>query len=102
MESGAAEFVDPRPWAVGSIRDTYREHPHIGPVLPAVGYGAAMVAELEATVNAVPADTVLVGTPIDLGRVLRVNKRVVRVRYEFRDVNRPTLEAIIRDRFPPR
>jgi predicted GTPase len=97
--AGAAEVVDPRAWAVGSIRETFRDHPHLGPVLPAMGYGTAMIAELEATVNAVPADVVVVGTPIDLTHVLEVNKPVARVRYEFRDAGRPTLEDIIRERF---
>jgi predicted GTPase len=95
----AAEVVDPRPWAVGSLRDVYSECPHLGPVLPAMGYGRAMIAELEQTVNAVPADAVLAGTPIDLGRLLRVNKPVVRARYEFRDAGRPSLADILRERF---
>jgi predicted GTPase len=64
-----------------------------------MGYGRSMVAELERTVNAVPADVVVAGTPIDLGRVLRPNKPVVRARYEFRDAGRPTLADILRERF---
>lgn len=97
----AAEIVDPRPWAVGSIRETYREHPHLGPVLPAMGYGAAMIAELEATIQAVPAEVVVVGTPIDLTHVLQVAQPIVRARYEFQDVGSPTLGDLIRSRFAP-
>jgi predicted GTPase len=94
----AAEVVDPRPWAVGSLREVYREYRHIGPVLPAMGYGRSMIAELEQTVNAVPADVVLAGTPIDLGRLLQVNKPVARARYEFQDTSQLTLAGIVRER----
>jgi predicted GTPase len=97
--SHAAEVVDPRPWAVGSIQDVYRQFAHIGPVLPAMGYGAEMIAELERTVNAVPADVVVTGTPINLARLLRVNKPVIRAGYEFQDVGDEGLGEIIRDRF---
>jgi predicted GTPase len=98
----AAELIDPRPWAVGSIQHVYRDHPHLGPVLPAMGYGPAMIAELEATVRAVPADIVVVGTPIDLTHVLKVRQPIVRARYEFQDTGQPTLEELIRARFGPR
>jgi predicted GTPase len=96
---GAATVVDPRPYAVGSIRATYEQYPGIGPVLPAMGYGPDMVEELEQTINAADADVVLVGTPIDLGRFLRLNKAVQRARYEVEEVTRPTLDELLRSRF---
>jgi predicted GTPase len=88
---GAAEIVDPRPYAVGSIAETYRNYPAIGTILPAMGYGEQQVRELEATIAAVPCDVVIVGTPIDLGRVLRIDRPVVRVRYDLQELGRPTL-----------
>jgi predicted GTPase len=83
------ELVDPRPFAAGSIRDAYLRHPHIGPVLPALGYGREMIRELEETVNQAEADVVVAGTPIDLTRVLRLNKPAVRARYELKEIGRP-------------
>jgi predicted GTPase len=96
---GAAGVVDPRPYAVGSIRETFRAYPGIGPVLPAMGYGREMIADLEQTINAVRADVVLVGTPVDLGRFLRVNKTLIRVRYEMQECHSPTFEDVLSDRF---
>jgi predicted GTPase len=96
---GAAAVVDPRPYAVGSIRATYEQYPGIGPVLPAMGYGPDMIAELEQTINAADADAVVVGTPIDLGRFLRLNKPAQRARYEVEEVTRPTLDELLRARF---
>jgi len=96
--AGAAELVDPRPYLVGSLRDTFEAYPHIGALLPAMGYGDGMVADLEATINATPADVVVAGTPIDLGRLINTGKPVVRVRYDLRVVSRPALEEIVRDR----
>ncbi len=98
---GAAEIVDPRPYAVGSIRETYAKYPTTGPVLPAMGYGEAQIRELEATINAVPADLVLVATPINLSRLIRVNKPVQRVWYELQEIGRPTLEDVLAPRFAP-
>ena len=95
---GAAELVDPRPYAVGSIRETFARYPHIGPLLPAMGYGAAQIAELEATINATPCDLVLVATPIDIRRVARIEHPTDRVRYELQVIGTPSLEAIIRER----
>jgi len=88
---GAAEIVDPRPFAVGSIADTFRTYPGIGTLLPAVGYGDQQVRDLEATIAAVPCDAVVVGTPIDLGRLVRIAQPVVRARYEMQELGRPTL-----------
>jgi len=88
---GAAEVVDPRPWAKGSLRKVYETWP-VGPVLPAMGYSPEQVAELEATINAVDADLVLVATPIDLRRILRIDRPAQRVGYELREVGSPTVE----------
>jgi len=88
---GAREIVDPRPFAVGSIADTYRTYPAIGPILPAMGYGEAQVRDLEATIARVPCDLVVVGTPIDLSRLVTIRQPVVRVRYELQEIGRPDL-----------
>ncbi len=95
---GASEIVDPRPWAVGSIAATYAKYPSTGPVLPAMGYGEHMVRELEETINAADADVVVIGTPIDLGRLLDLNKPSVRVRYDLQPIGRPTLAEILDER----
>ena len=94
---GAARLVDPRPHAVGSIRKIFDDYRHIGKVLPAMGYGPTQIGELEATINAADCDLVLLATPVDLGRLLRINKETLRVRYEYRDHGHPTLaEALTR------
>jgi predicted GTPase len=95
---GAAELIDPRPWAVGSLSDAFDAYPHLNQVLPAIGYGDAMTSDLETTVNAVDCDMVLCATPTDLTRIISVNKPVVRVRYEYRDHGEPTLEACVTER----
>ena len=92
---GAAELVDPRPFAVGSIRDTFDKYPHIGPLLPAMGYSESQVRELAETIAATPADLVVVGTPIDLGRLIQDVKPMVRVRYELKQVAGPALDALV-------
>ncbi|HHY69462.1 MAG TPA: cyclic 2,3-diphosphoglycerate synthase [Bacillota bacterium] len=89
---GALETVDPRPWAVGSIKDTFEKYPHIGPLLPAMGYSEKQIKELEETVNKVPCDLVIVATPIDLRRVLKIDKPAIRVRYELQEIGTPSLE----------
>jgi predicted GTPase len=96
---GAAEIVDPRPYAVGTIRATYAKYPTTGTVLPAMGYGEHQVKELEQTINAAEVDLVLVGTPIDLGRVLKINKPVQRVRYELQEIGQPTLAELLQKKF---
>jgi predicted GTPase len=92
---GAAEVVDPRPYATGALAATLAAYPALGPLLPAMGYGDVQVGELEATLNAVPADLVLAATPIDLTRVLRPDKPVIRVRYELEQVAGPSLESLL-------
>lgn len=87
----AGSIVDPKPAAVGSIREAYRKYPHLGMALPALGYSALQMQDLEQTINAIDCDTVLFATPIDLGRLLKINKPAVRVRYELADLSTPTL-----------
>ncbi len=96
---GAAEIVDPRPYAVGSIVKTFEKYPHLGALLPAVGYGKEQIKELEETINKAPCDVVLIGTPIDLRHVLRLNKPAVRARYELKEIGTPTLEDILKEKF---
>ena len=96
---GAAEIVDPRPFAVGSIIDTYKKYPRTGAILPAMGYGAEMIHDLEQTIANADVDLVLVGTPIDLTRVLKINKPSQRVRYELQEIGQPTLEDILKAKF---
>ncbi|GJM43706.1 MAG: GTPase [Gemmatimonadota bacterium] len=95
---GAAEIVDPHEYAVGSIRSTYEQYPSTGPVLPAMGYGDAQIQDLKKTLERVPADTVVIGTPIDLSRIIDLDKPAVRVRYELQEIGTPTLATIL-DRF---
>ncbi len=96
---GAREIVDPRPYAVGSILETYAKYPTTGPVLPAMGYGNHMIRELEQTINNADADLVLIGTPIDLARLIKMNKPSQRVRYELQEIGQPTLEDILKSKF---
>ncbi len=96
---GAAEIVDPRPYAVGSISETFRKYPNTGAILPAMGYGDEMVRELEETINNAKVDLVLIGTPIDLARLLHINKPTQRVRYELQEIGQPTLEEILKAKF---
>src|SRR5690606_29851544 len=87
---GASEVVDPRPFAVGSIRTVLESYPHLDRLVPAMGYGKMQMHELSATLNAIDADVVLAGTPIDLRRVLPLNKPVARVRYDPQPVSGPS------------
>jgi predicted GTPase len=92
-----AEIVDPRLSAVGDIAEVFRQHPHIGKVLPAMGYSAKQLRELQSTINGSSAEVVIGGTPSDLGRLMRLDKPVVRARYEFAEVGEPLLSALIED-----
>ncbi len=96
---GAKEIVDPRPFAVKSIAATYAKYPKTGPILPAMGYGAAQTRDLEATINAMDVDMVVIGTPIDLTRIININKPYQRVRYELQEIGQPTLEDILKQKF---
>ncbi|MFQ5836988.1 MAG: cyclic 2,3-diphosphoglycerate synthase [Candidatus Bathyarchaeia archaeon] len=99
---GASGIVDPRPYAIGSIRDAFKKYPQLGALLPAVGYDEQQIRELEETINATPCDAIVVGTPFDVRRVLRLNKPAVRVTYELQEVSKPNLEDVLRSRFPKR
>jgi predicted GTPase len=96
---GAAEIIDPRPYAIGSISETYRKYPTTGKVLPAMGYGSDQIGELEQTIRNTPADLVLIGTPIDLRRVLKLDKPAQRVRYELQEIGRPSLMDLLSEKF---
>ncbi len=96
---GAAEIVDPRPYAVGSIKATYEKYPNTGAILPAMGYGDAQMRDLEATIRNVDADYVVIGTPIDLTRVIQIDKPSTRVRYELQEIGQPTLEDLLKAKF---
>jgi predicted GTPase len=96
---GAAELVDPRPYAVRSIATTFEKYPHIGPLLPAMGYGEEQIKDLQETINRTECDLVLVATPIDLRRLIEVRHPMDRVRYELQVIGRPTLKGILAERF---
>jgi predicted GTPase len=92
---GAAEVIDPRPYAVGSIADTLRRYPSLGPLLPAMGYGEEQMNELGESIAKTPADVVVVGTPIDIRRLLDLDKPAVRVRYELEEKTKPDLAEAV-------
>ncbi|RPH61402.1 MAG: GTPase, partial [Chloroflexi bacterium] len=96
---GAKEIVDPRPFAVKSIAATYVKYPKTGPILPAMGYGEAQMRDLEATIKAADVDMVIIGTPIDLTRIIKIEKPYQRVRYELQEIGQPTLEDILKQKF---
>ncbi len=96
---GASEIIDPRPYAVRSIAATFAKYPGTGPLLPAMGYGPEQTRDLQETINATPCDLVLIGTPIDLRRVVQIDHPADRVRYELQVIGQPTLEEILADRF---
>ena len=96
---GAKEIVDPRPFAVKSIAATYQKYPKTGTILPAMGYGDAQMKDLEETINKSDVDMVVVGTPIDLTRVIKINKPYQRVRYELQEIGQPTLQDILMKKF---
>ncbi len=95
VKFGAGEIIDPRPFAVGSIVDTFEKYSHLQYVLPAMGYGAKQIKELEETINNSDCDLVVSGTPIDLNRVVKVNKPIVHVKYELQEIGKPDLSDFI-------
>jgi predicted GTPase len=95
LKFGAAELVDPRPYLVGRLIDLYKQYPNIGTLLPANGYGAEMVKDLEATINKTECDAVVIGTPIDLNRIMKINKPNTRVYYDLQEIGRPDLTDIL-------
>jgi predicted GTPase len=94
---GAAAVVDPRPYLVGELRSTFAQYPEIGPLLPAMGYGARQTGDLEATIRQAECDTVLIATPIDLARLIKIDKPVVRVGYDLCEIGRPNLTDVLGD-----
>ena len=99
---GAAQIVDPRPFAVGAIKTTYQKYPKTGSILPAMGYGDEMVHDLEQTINNSDVDLVISATPIDLTRIIKVKKPMQHVRYELQEIGQPTLMDLLRKKFGPR
>ncbi|MHB1688480.1 MAG: cyclic 2,3-diphosphoglycerate synthase [Ignavibacteriaceae bacterium] len=95
---GASEIIDPRPFTVNSISDTYKKYPKIGKLLPAMGYSDQQIKDLEETINKTDCDTVIIGTPIDLGRILKINKPHVRVQYELQEIGSITIKSILKDK----
>jgi len=94
---GAKEIVDPKPYAVGSIKETYKKYAHLGNILPAIGYGEKQIAELKETIDRTPCDVVVIGTPIDLRRVMTINKPTVRVNYELQVLGPVSLEQVLEE-----
>jgi predicted GTPase len=94
---GATGFVDPRPYTVGRLKETFDTYPDIGVVLPAMGYGEQQLKDLEATINATECDAVVIGTPIDLSRIIHIEKPATRVYYNLQEIGHPNLEQVLRD-----
>jgi predicted GTPase len=94
---GAAGFVDPRPYTVGKLKDTFKTYPNIGVLLPAMGYGKQQLKDLEATINRTDCDSVVIGTPIDLSRIIKINKPFTRVYYNLQEIGRPNLDGVLGD-----
>ena len=94
---GAKEIVDPRPYLVGKLAATFRTYPDIGPLLPAMGYGEQQLRDLEATINQTDCDSVIIGTPIDLSRIINIQKPVTRVNYDLKELGVPNLETVLTD-----
>jgi predicted GTPase len=93
--NGARMLVDPRPYAVGTIAETFRKYPGIGKLLPAMGYSRRQMRDLEKTLNAVKCDLVIIATPIDLSRLVKINRPHIRVGYELKELGKPTLEQVL-------
>jgi predicted GTPase len=93
---GASELVDPRPYTVGTITETFKKYPDIGTLLPAMGYGEQQIKDLEATINKADADLVIIGTPIDLRKLVNINKPAVRVTYELQEIGKPDLTDVLK------
>jgi len=94
-KAGAKEIIDPRPFTTGTITETFSEYPAIGPLLPAMGYSDEQIHDLEQTINAADCDAVVIGTPIDLTRVITINKPATRVRYGIKEIGDANLEAVV-------
>lgn len=101
MKFGASEIVDPRPYTVGTITETFLKYPNTGHLLPAMGYGDEQVRDLEATIAKVPCDVVIIGTPIDLNRLVTIGQPSVRVRYDLQEIGKPDLADVLAEKFEP-
>mgnify|MGYP001016915766 FL=1 len=97
LKCGAAELVDPRPYVVGKLAETFRIYPNIGTLLPAMGYGDEQVKDLERTIERVECDSVVIATPIDLSRIVKINKPTVKVGYELQEIGTPNLTTVLKD-----
>jgi predicted GTPase len=97
LKWGASRLVDPREYAVGRIKETFQSYPGIGVLLPAMGYGKQQIDDLEKTINATPCDVVVIGTPIDLNRIVKINKPTVSVSYELQEIGSPNLQMVLED-----
>lgn len=95
---GAKEIVDPRSWVEGEIKETFKKYPEIGSLLPAMGYSETQIADLEKTINAVDCDAVIIGTPIDLSKLIKINKPAMRVTYDLKEISKPDLDDVL-DKF---
>jgi len=94
---GALELVDPRPYTVGRLSETFEIYPEIGTVLPAMGYGEQQLKDLERTINATDCEAVVIGTPIDLNRIIKIEKPNTRVYYSLQELGRPNLDMVLDD-----
>jgi predicted GTPase len=92
---GSSKLVDPRPFAIGSIKETFNKYPGINNLLPAMGYSRKQIHELEETINQTDCDTVITGTPIDISKIIKINKPIVRAKYEFQEISKPGLSDLI-------
>ena len=94
---GAAELVDPRPFTVGRLSETFEIYPQIGTILPAMGYGEQQLKDLERTINATDCEAVVIGTPIDLNRIMKIEKPNTRVYYSLQELGRPNFDMVLDD-----
>jgi predicted GTPase len=97
---GAEKLVDPRPFAVGSLRETFEAYPHMGNLLPAIGYDESQIRDLEETLRRTPCDLVLIATPVDLRRIISITQPTCRVSYELNEIGSPNLTEILHDSIP--
>ncbi|MDR2979954.1 MAG: cyclic 2,3-diphosphoglycerate synthase [Bacteroidales bacterium] len=97
MKYGAAELVDPKPYAVGKLKETFDHYPNLGPILPSMGYSAQQVKDLEATIAKTPCDVVLIATPIDINRIIKIKKPTVKIGYELQEIGKPDLKDVVVD-----
>ena len=95
MKYGAAELVDPKQYAVGKLKETFDHYPDLGPILPSMGYSAKQVADLEKTIKNTPCDLVLIATPIDINRLIKIKQPTVKIGYEMQEIGSPTFKDII-------